>query len=100
MTDYASHASPVSPDLPWGATADGELTRQGVLLGAVLGTLAVFLTFPLGILGIVLSCMGLDRIQTNPPKARKLLLWSWILFLPGTLMAVGLLVVGVAVAVS
>jgi hypothetical protein len=90
----------VSPGLPWGATADGELTRQGVLLGAVLGTLAVFLTPPLGILGIVLNCMGLDRIQTSPGAARKLLLWSWILFLPGTLLAVVLLAVGVAAAVT
>jgi hypothetical protein len=57
--------------------------------------LAVFLTFPLGIAGIVLSCMGLDRVKTDPATARTLLMWSWILFVPGTILGGLLLVMGV-----
>ncbi len=100
MTHYVPHADPTDAGLPWGTTPDGELDRRGVAAGAVLGTLAIFLTFPLGILGVVLSCMGLDRIKTDPVAARKLLMWSWILFVPGTLMAVLLLVWGVASLLS
>src|SRR5690348_11406178 len=56
-------------DLPWGTTPEGEFDRNGVAAAAVLGTAAIFLTFPLGIVGIVLSCMGLDRIRTEPAAA-------------------------------
>lgn len=76
--------------LPWGVTPDGELTRQGTIVGALMGTLAVFLTFPLGIAGIVLSCMGLDRVQRNPRLARRLVTWSWVMFVPGTLLGLWL----------
>lgn len=78
--------------LPWGTTPDGELDRKGVAAGFILGALAVFLTFPLGVLGIVLNCRGLDRIETDPEAARKLLMWSWILFLPGAILGVLLLI--------
>lgn len=84
-------APPPTGQLPWGTTAEGELDSNGVKLGAVIGTLAVFFTFPLGILGIVLNCMGLDRIQSEPEKARKLLMWSWITFIPGTVLGVAAL---------
>lgn len=76
--------------VPWGTTPEGELTRQGTLVGGVMGTYAVFLTLPLGILGIVLSCMGLDRIPRQNPAARKYLTWSWICFVPGTVVGVPL----------
>jgi len=46
----------------------------------VLGTLAVFLAFPVGILGIVLSNMGMNRVSTKPETARKLVAWSWAIF--------------------
>jgi hypothetical protein len=83
--------------IPWGTTPEGELTRNGTIVGGVMGTYAVFITFPLGILGIVLSCMGLDRVRRGNPAARKFLLWSWISFVPGTVIGVPLtilLVVG------
>ena len=88
MTQYApQYAEPVLGP-PWGTTAEGELTRQGTIVGAVMGTLAVFMTFPLGVLGIVLSCMGLDRVRRGEPSARKFLTWSWICFMPGTVIGV------------
>jgi hypothetical protein len=56
------------------------MTRKGVAFAFVLGTIAVFFAFPLGILGIVLSCMGMDRVSTKPETARKLVAWSWAIF--------------------
>jgi len=97
MTQYA----PAPTRLPWGTTAEGELTRQGTIAGAVMGTYAVFVTFPRGVLGIVLSCTGLDRVRRGEPSARSFLTWSWICFTPGTVIGVpasifflGLLLVG------
>ena len=69
-----------------GTTRAGEFSKFGVTVASIMGTFAVFVTFPLGILGIILSCKGLDRIQSNPTSARRFLLWSWILFTPGTLV--------------
>jgi hypothetical protein len=80
--------------LPWGTTPEGELTRNGTIVGAVMGTLAVFTTLPLGIVGIVLSCMGLDRIRRDDPSAHKLLTWSWICFAPGTVIGTALILLG------
>jgi len=76
--------------VPWGTTPEGELTTPGTIVGGVMGTYAVFITFPLGILGIVLSCMGLDRIPRQDPSARRYLVWSWICFVPGTVVGVPL----------
>ena len=76
--------------LPWGTTDHGDFTREGTILESVMGTLAVFVTPPPGIVGIVLSCRGLDRIRRHDPAARKLLVWSWILFAPGTVIGVPL----------
>jgi hypothetical protein len=76
--------------LPWGTTPEGELNRQGTIVGSIMGTYAVFLTLPLGILGIVLSCMGLDRIPRGNPSGRTLLMWSWICFAPGTVVGLPL----------
>jgi hypothetical protein len=84
MTQYA----PPAIRLPWGTTSEGELTRDGTIVGAVMGTLAVFMTFPLGVLGIVLSCMGLDRVRRGEPSGRKFLTWSWVCFAPGTVIGV------------
>ena len=75
---------------PWGTTPEGELTSQGTLIAFVMGTYATFITFPLGIVGIVLSCMGLDRIERREASARKFLIWSWICFVPGTVIGVPL----------
>src|SRR5215510_2244159 len=103
MTEYAfDSASPAAATsgLPWGTTADGELDRKGRAAGFIFGTLAVFLSFPLGVLGIVLNSMGLDRIKTNPIKARKLIRWSWVCFVPGTIAGLALLAAGVAAVVS
>ena len=91
---------PAAAGLPWGTTPDGELDRQGVVVGAIVATPAVFLTFPLGILGIVLDSMGLDRIKTNPIAARKFLIWSWISFVPGCIVGAVLLVWGLASLVT
>jgi hypothetical protein len=66
--------------LPIGIRPDGEMTRTGIVFAFVLGTVAVFLAFPLGILGIVLSNMGMNRVATKPETARKLVAWSWAIF--------------------
>jgi hypothetical protein len=66
--------------LPIGLRADGEMTRKGVACAFVLGTIAVFAAFPLGILGIVLSNMGMNRVSTKPKTARRLVAWSWAIF--------------------
>jgi hypothetical protein len=76
--------------LPWGTTSEGEFTRRGTIVASVMGTLAVFVTLPLGVAGIVLSCMGLDRLRRHDASARKFLIWSWILFVPGTVIGVPL----------
>jgi hypothetical protein len=94
MTQYA----PPALRLPWGTTPEGELTRRGTIVGAVMGTLAVFMTFPLGVLGIVLSCMGLDRVRRGEPSARSFLTWSWILFTPGTVIGIPAVILLVASA--
>ena len=75
---------------PWGTTTQGEFTRGGTLLAFVMGAYGVFITFPLGIVGIVLSCVGLDRIKSRDPSGRKFLIWSWICFVPGTVIGVPL----------
>jgi hypothetical protein len=82
--------------LPWGTTAEGELSRSGLIAASIMGSLAIFFTLPLGILAIVLNSTGLRRIKSNPPLARKLLNWSWVLFIPGTILGVValLLIVG------
>ena len=77
---------------PWGTTPEGEFTRVGIILAFVMGSFAVFITFPLGIIGIVLSCIGLDRIQRGDPSARKFLRWSWICFVPGGLIGTALVI--------
>jgi hypothetical protein len=82
--------------LPWGTTPEGELTREGTILGSVMGTLAVFVTLPLGVIGIVLSCMGLDRIRRHDPSAKRFLTWSWICFVPGTVIGVPLVLLFLA----
>jgi hypothetical protein len=81
--------------LPWGTTSEGEFTRPGTLLAFVMGAFAVFITFPLGILGIVLSCMGLDRIQRREASARTFVMWSWICFAPGAVIGAVLSVLGI-----
>jgi hypothetical protein len=80
--------------MPWGTTPQGGLTRNGTILGSVMGTLAVFITLPLGVAGIIVSCMGLDRIRRNDPSAATYLRWSWILFVPGTVIGTALVVLG------
>jgi hypothetical protein len=76
--------------LPWGTTEQGEFTRRGTILASVMGTCAVFTTLPLGVVGIVVSCLGLDRVRRQDPSANRWLLWSWILFVPGTVIGVPL----------
>jgi hypothetical protein len=76
--------------LPWGTTAEGEFTRKGTILASVMGTLAVLTFLPLGVAGILVSCQGLDRIRRDDPSARRWMRWSWILFVPGTVIGVPL----------
>ena len=85
--------------LPWGTTPEGEFTRQGTIVASVTGTLAVFITLPLGVAGIVLSCMGLDRIRRHDPAGRKFLIWSWIFFVPGTVVGVPAVLIGLGTLV-
>jgi hypothetical protein len=86
--------------LPWGTTPEGEFTRGGTVVASVMGTLAVFVTFPLGLAGVLLSCAGLDRVRRHEASGRKLLLWSWILFVPGTVVGVPLAIFALAGLVS
>ena len=80
----------VRPHLPWGTTPEGEFTRKGTILASVMGTFAVFTTPPLGVAGIVVSCLGLDRVRRQKASAKRWMLWSWILFGPGTVIGVPL----------
>ncbi|GAA3241991.1 hypothetical protein [Actinocorallia longicatena] len=66
--------------LPLGLDANGDMTRKSVIAAFILGTLAVFTLFPIGILAIVLSNMGMERVKTDLPRARKLVAWSWGIF--------------------
>ncbi|HEY3527774.1 MAG TPA: hypothetical protein VGK78_01395 [Nocardioides sp.] len=83
---------PTDVRLPWGTTPNGEFTVKGTVVASVMGTLAVFVTLPLGILGILLSCQGLDRVARRDHSARRFLIWSWICFVPGTVLGVPLAV--------
>jgi hypothetical protein len=68
------------------------------MAASIMASLAIFLTLPLGILGIVLNSMGLRRVKSNPPLARKLVIWSWVLFIPGTVVGlVGALLIGASI---
>jgi hypothetical protein len=77
-----------TPTLPWGTTSEGEFTRQGTIVASVMGTLAVLTFLPLGVAGIVVSCLGLDRIRRQELSANRWMLWSWIMFVPGTVVGV------------
>ncbi len=88
-----SRAATSTDVLPWGTTPDGELTPAAVVVGAVLGTIAVFTFFPLAVLGIVLSCMGLNRINTDLVEARRLLSWSWLVLAGSAAVPLVMLVV-------
>ena len=100
MTHSVAGGVPAAVELPWGTTPDGEFDRQGITAGFVMGTLAVVFTLPLGIIGIVLSCMGLDRVKTNPGAARKFMIWSWSLFVAGTILGALVLIWGIASQLS
>ncbi len=78
------------PALPWGTTGDGEFTRKGTVLASVMGTFAVFTFLPLGVAGIVVSCRGLDRVRRRDPSANRWMVASWIMFVPGTVVGVPL----------
>jgi len=95
--DDVAYGPPVvpGPSLPLWVRADGEMTRIGVTFAFIFGTIAIFFAFPLGLLGIVLSNMGMNRVSTKPETARKLVAWSWAIFavtdfiiVPGILLSV------------
>jgi len=65
---------------PWGVTESGEFTRGGVIVAFVAGLWAVIMCLPMAVLGVVISCMGLDRVTSDPKTARSYLRWSWIIF--------------------
>ena len=67
----------VDQRLPLGLRPDGSMSRRASTIGFILGTICVFGAFPLAILGIVLSNMGMNRVQSDPAKARTLVVWSW-----------------------
>jgi hypothetical protein len=85
-----TQAATARTDLPWGTTAEGEFTRKGTILASVMGTFAVLTFLPLGVAGIVVSCGGLDRIRRRQPSANRWMRWSWIMFAPGTVVGVPL----------
>jgi hypothetical protein len=53
------------------------MTRRAATIGFILGIICVFGAFPLAIVGIVLSNMGMNRVHSDPAKARTLVAWSW-----------------------
>jgi len=63
--------------LPLGLRPDGSMTRRAATIGFILGTICVVGAFPLAIVGIVLSNMGMNRVHSDPAKARRLIAWSW-----------------------
>lgn len=77
-----------APKLPLGLRPDGTLTSKAMPFAFILGTIAVFAAFPLGVLGVLLNSAGMERVKTNPEKARKLVAWSWIVFVVTDLVAI------------
>lgn len=77
--DFGPDPSTASADqrLPLGLRPDGSMTRRASTIGFILGIICVFGAFPLAILGIVLSNMGMNRVHSDPAKARTLVAWSW-----------------------
>jgi hypothetical protein len=67
-------------ELPAGVTEDGEFTRTGVIVAFIAGVWALLTGPHMAVLGVLLSCEGLDRVATDRQSARKLLLWSWLAF--------------------
>lgn len=93
----ATAPAPTDERLPLGLRPDGTMTRPAAAIGFVLGIICVFGAPPLAIVGIVLSNMGMNRVQSDRAFARKLVAWSWCVL--GVTSALVLLVVA-AVVVS
>ena len=76
---FGSLPSPAAADqrLPLGLLPDGSMTRRAATIAFILGTICVVGAFPVAIVAIVLSNMGMNRVQSDPAKARKLVAWSW-----------------------
>ncbi|TNY37706.1 hypothetical protein [Thermomonospora catenispora] len=91
-----NRSAPVSPALPLGVQADGTLTPAATALGFVTGTVAVLTLLPLGVLGIILNNMGLERVQTAPDRARTLITWSWVILAASSVLGVALVVAALA----
>jgi hypothetical protein len=86
-------APPPPSGLPLGVQADGTLTNKAMPIAFVMGTLAVFTALPFGVLGIVLNNMGLERVQTSPQTAQRLVAWSWGILAAVDAVAVLILIV-------
>lgn len=78
--------------LPLGMDENGDMTFKSTIWAFILGTICVFVTFPIGVVAIVLSNMGMERVATNRPLARKLVAWSWGIFVvTDTLIVIALI---------
>lgn len=86
-------APAAAPGLPLGVQADGTLTPAAMVLGFITGTVAVLTLLPLGVLGIILNNMGLERVWTAPARARALITWSWVILAASSVLGPSLIVV-------
>lgn len=66
------------PPPPRGVTAQGEYTGPALALVSVLSLLSM-LACPVLVAGIVLSCMGLNRVKGGHRDGAGFMLASWIL---------------------
>jgi hypothetical protein len=48
--------------------------------------------------GIVTAALAMGRVQTNPESARRLTVWSWVLF--GVVIVIGIALIGVLIAIG
>ncbi|REE97242.1 hypothetical protein [Thermomonospora umbrina] len=91
-TTYQASDASAPSRLPLGVQADGTLTRKATPIAFVMGTLAVLVLLPLGVLGVILNNMGLERVQSSPEPARKLINWSWGILAVADVLALVLII--------
>ncbi|MEU8310444.1 hypothetical protein AB0C84_43450 [Actinomadura sp. NPDC048955] len=81
------------PGVPYQATSNGS-TIAALVCNAVAIVLCCNIV---AIPGVITAAIALGRVQTDPPSARRLTIWSWSLFAASILIGIALLIVYVMI---
>ncbi|WP_242900565.1 DUF4190 domain-containing protein [Actinomadura terrae] len=72
------------PGVPYGQTRDGSTIAA--LICNIIGV--ALCCNILAIPGVVLAAIAMGRVQTDPESARKLTMWSWIMFVAAIVLGI------------